>query len=257
MATQSDDVLGTRADKIDLGTLNAPALPEKAEDGRTPTLNGMGCATEWVYGISQEFVDFASRCKRPVLDGGAAYGAASVAALKGGATVIANDLCKEQLAYLVSQVADCMPDALPRLYIKPGALPDGFDLPKGSLDAVHLSRVMHFFGPEEVEKMMKNAHEWLATGGKLFIITMSPWHHAMSCLNLGPEYERRLRAGERFPGIGDDFGSGSSTAPGKKSHAIDPTLIARLAIENNFMIEKVMLCEGPENMDYTGAVLVK
>ena len=254
---EDEELLGTRADRIELSMMKVPELPEKAEDGRTPTLNGMGCATEWVYGITQEFVDFASGCKRPVLDGGAAYGAASVAALKRGATVVANDLSEEQLAYLVSQVAKSMPDALPRLYIKPGALPNGFDLPKGSLGAVHLSRVLHFFGPEEVENMMKKAHEWLATGGKLFIITMSPWHHAMTGLKLGAEYERRLRAGERFPGIGEDFGSGSSTAPGKRSHAIDPTLMARLAIENSFMIEKIILCEGPENMDYTGAVLVK
>ena len=58
---------GVKASLFDLNSVEVPKLPEKADDGRTPTLNGMGCATEWIYGITQDFVNFAGTCRYPVL----------------------------------------------------------------------------------------------------------------------------------------------------------------------------------------------
>lgn len=55
-----------------------------------PVLNGDGYATLDLEPFSQEFIDYSSKIKYPVLDAGAAYGLTSITALRKGATVICN-----------------------------------------------------------------------------------------------------------------------------------------------------------------------
>ena len=98
-----------------------------------------------------------------------------VAALKKGAIVIANDIEEGSLYYIMKR-KELNNDDRERLYLKKGFVPFDMDFEPNSLGAIHASRVMHFFKPEEVKHFFKKAHEWLVNNGILFIITSSPLH---------------------------------------------------------------------------------
>src|SRR5262245_32852905 len=119
-------------------------MPE-AKAGLIPTLNQMGWMTVGLDAFSQAFVDFAPTAPGPVLDIGAAYGVASIAALNKGARVIANDLDPRHLEIL----RDNAPSAYARnLSLRPGAFPDELDFEEDSLGGILACRILHFFdGP--------------------------------------------------------------------------------------------------------------
>ena len=96
---------------------------------RQPTRNRMGWTSNQPNELSRLFIDFCGSAQAPVLDLGAAYGVATVPALEAGARVIANDLDSDHLFEI--------PDH-PNLTRLAGRFPD-FDLPPGSLAAVHAS----------------------------------------------------------------------------------------------------------------------
>lgn len=255
-----EGVLGVRADAVDIGSLPRAELPAEEADGRIETLNKMGSATKDLSWVSQEFVAFAAQSVLPVLDGGAAFGAATVAALEQGASVVANDVCQGHLDFIVASAASAVgAAALSRLYVKGGALPDGVVFPPDSLGAVHLSRVMHFFAPEEFVRMFANAARWLAPGGKMFVATMSPFHHLAH--GLDEAYEQNKAANAEWAGVignfADSYGEGyPGSAPETGLLAVDTSVVERVALENHFRIERLELFGGPEGRDYVGAVLV-
>ena len=59
---------------LDLSKVPNLKMPPPADDGRIPVYNGNGYATLDLEPLSQEFIDYSSTIKEPVLDGGAAYG---------------------------------------------------------------------------------------------------------------------------------------------------------------------------------------
>ena len=167
---------GTLLSNIDLSTIPNPELPPKAEDGRIPVYNGDGYASPDPHPLSQEFVSFSSTVQSPVLDIGAAYGLTSINALKKGATVICNEKEKKQLEY-ICHIKSITEDEKKRLYLKHGSILE-IDFPNNSLWAIHISRVMHFFKPNEVELFFQKAYKWFIPNGRLYIITMSQYHYA-------------------------------------------------------------------------------
>ena len=72
---------GTNVGTLDLSKIPDVQLPEPAPDGRLLTLSNFGYATQGLLGPSEAFVEFASKCKDPVLDIGASFGETTVAAL--------------------------------------------------------------------------------------------------------------------------------------------------------------------------------
>src|SRR5690606_16142727 len=68
------------------------------------TLNQMGYMFIKPEKFMQSFIDFSAEISDPVLDIGAAYGIATLAALEKGACVVANDLDKRHLDILKSKV---------------------------------------------------------------------------------------------------------------------------------------------------------
>ena len=110
---------GIHASEVDLSKVEDIKLPEPAPDGRIKVLSDKGYATTNIMGTSKEFVDFSPSCKFPVFDIGCAYGETTVAALKKGATVIANDIEEGSLKYLIKR-KELNDDDRKRLYLKKG-----------------------------------------------------------------------------------------------------------------------------------------
>ena len=89
--------------------------------GFIPTLNNMGYMTSTLDLYSQKFVKLASKCKGTVVDIGAAYGIATLAALKAGkCQVVANDIEQGHLDHIRKSAKKDKE----RLTLKRGSFPD-------------------------------------------------------------------------------------------------------------------------------------
>ena len=248
---------GIYASSLDLNQIENIELPSPAPDGRIPTMNQRGFMTVNNDEISQLWVDYSKQCKTPVFDGGAAYGVATIAALKQGATVISNDSCEKHLLYIVKS-PQLNEDDRKRLYLYPGSLPN-IDLPESSIGAIHLCRMMHFFHPDECEKMFENAKKWLVPNGLFFLVIMSPWHYTAP-KDFYKQYEKKIQEGELFPGQITDFtinsGQKFQGACTTYLHSMDPQVVMRLATKYGFIIKRLQIYGGKNDCDYTGAIMI-
>src|SRR5262245_35352646 len=166
--------------------------PNTVEDGLIPTDNAMGIMTEEPSPAAEAFIAGAARARRPLLEIGAAYGNATLPALRAGGTVIANDLSASELAVLASAAPE---DDRKRLVILPARFPEEIRLGDGSVSAVLAAQVLHFFDGPTVELAFRCVHGWLEAGGAWHVVVMTP---SLSFYRtLRPEYEKRARAGER------------------------------------------------------------
>lgn len=245
------ETFGTLLSNIDISKIPNPELPPPAEDGRIPVYNGDGYASPEPHPLSQEFVLFSSNSKYPVLDIGAAYGLISINALKNGATVICNEKEKKQLEY-ICHIKSITQEEKKRLYLKHGSILE-IDFPKESLGAIHMSRVMHFFKPNEVELFFQKAYNWLIPNGRIYIITMSQYHYG-NPEGFSDYYNKEIKKGTEFPGMINDYKFKNEKYV---LHAIDPTVMVRLANKYGFICKKIELSGGKNDDDYTCAILVK
>ena len=90
----------------------------------------------------------------------------------------------------------------PRFRSQPGKLPD-VDFPAGSFGAILCARTLHFLLARDIELTVRKMFDWLLPGGRVFLITDSPyvgpwWKSA-------PEYERRKREGCPWPGFVNNY----------------------------------------------------
>src|SRR5690348_11236078 len=123
--------------------------PTAVEEGLIPTDDAMGIMTEELSPAAEAFVGQAAAARRPLLEVGAAYGNATLPALRAGATVIANDLSASQLQVLASAAADA---DRKRLVLLPARFPDDVRLGEGGLAAILAAQVLHFFDGPTVER---------------------------------------------------------------------------------------------------------
>lgn len=211
-------------------------IPKADPSGRfIPTLNEMGFMTTQLDPYSQSFVEYAIKIKEPVLEVGAAYGVATLAALSRGATVYCNDIDIRHLK-IVEQQAN--KNDLARLKLVPGAFPKELDFPENSFGAILMARVIHFFDPETLQLAMKKAYSWLKPGGKLVIIADTPYLKNMA--DFIPEYERRVKNGDKWPGImGDPKQFTNNPHFHDFLHVLDDKVLSRVLSEQGFEVEKI------------------
>jgi SAM-dependent methyltransferase len=163
-------------------------------DNNVRTLNQLGWSSLMPDEYAAAFAAFSVSCTEPVLDIGAGFGSATLAALAAGSAVIANDVDAGHLTSIeASATARGQHD---RLTVMQGRFPD-FELPDCGLGAVNASRVLHFLTGAEIERGVERLHRWLVSGGKVFLLAQTPWcANTIRCTEL---YESRL-AFERWPG---------------------------------------------------------
>ena len=162
---------------------------------RIPTHNRTGWASNQLNEVSELFVAFCRGAKLPVLDIGAAFGIASLAALKTGATVIANDLEPGHLS-AISHAAN--PEDSRRLILIPGRFPRQLKFAEASLSAVHASNVFHFLTGPQIEQGFSAIAHWLTPGGKLFVQASAPWQQPFQAFV--PVFQSRRESGVDWPG---------------------------------------------------------
>src|SRR5688572_9836544 len=159
------------------------------------TLNSHGRTSNIPNEYSQFFIEFSEISSKPVLDIGAAFGVASIPALKTGAAVYANDIEVSHLKILYEQT----PLHLRKnLKVISGHFPDELEFAAGSFAAVHASNLLNFLSGEKITKGLGKIFRWLTPGGKLFLISGTPY--ARNIKQFIPVYEQRKKRGLKWPG---------------------------------------------------------
>jgi SAM-dependent methyltransferase len=224
-------------------TTSDPVLPKSSVPGLIPTLNNTGWMTETLDDYSRAFTEHAGSIGTECLDIGCAYGVATLPALAGGARVLACDLEPRHLEILDRRVPR---QDRERFRSQPGAMP-GVDFPPGSFGAILCARALHFLRPRDVELTVRKMYDWTAPGGRIFLITDSPyvgpwWKSA-------PEYERRKRECCPWPGLVENYaallppGTDATKHPGF-INPMDPDILRRVAGEAGFEVLDAAFLRG-------------
>lgn len=177
--------------KIDANLKMPPLISEYL----VMTLNNMGMMTTFIDDYSKRFIQYASKQDKPILEIGAAYGAISIAALKAGATVIANDIEPQHLQILYNQTPE---DCRSRLTLLPGRFPGDINLPFSSLSGCYIARTLGFLKIPDMQRGLKILFDCLRPKGKILIISATVFTVALK--NIIPIYEQRCRDNEEWPG---------------------------------------------------------
>jgi len=212
------------------------------------TRNRMGWISEVLGPVSVLFVEFCATgfCDEaaPALDVGAAAGAASEAALRAGAWVIANDLDAAPLKELERRVRREGSEAeQARLCVKPGRFPREPHFEPESLGAVHACNVFHFLTGNQLALGVGKVARWLRPGGKLFVQAATPYQAPFEAIL--PEYERRVARGAKWPGWVEKIGAYSKhrllgQMP-RSIHLLDEKVLTRVCVDAGLEVERAWL----------------
>ncbi len=213
------------------------AIPSPVSPMLIPTLNLTGFMTSWIDPYTQAFIEFAGNAQGPVLDIGAAYGIATLAALNTGAQVIACDPDERHLQICAERAPS---EQKNRLQLLQGSLPDQIDITKESIGAIICSRVLHFLTGDEIEQAVYNMFNWLLPGGRVYLIADTPYSGFLK--SFVPIYQKRKSQGEAWPGQIDNFSQfmPPELAPNLPQffHTLEPDTLSPLCEKAGFIVEK-------------------
>jgi len=210
------------------------------------TTNNQRGFTYLLSPFGEAFVDFSKNSKYPVLDVGAAFGVATIPALEAGANVIAVDLDKSHLEKLVQNVPAHLKDKVKTI----ASRFQDVKFPSNSLGAVYISQVLPFLNGQEIEDRFQKIYEWLVPGGKLFVVSFTPYiQHVASYI---PLYEQKKSQDLAWAGYISDLSKYSfdneiaKNLPNQINH-LDADDLRMTCLKYGFIVEKLELFGDPHN----------
>ncbi|MDP3531926.1 MAG: class I SAM-dependent methyltransferase [Alphaproteobacteria bacterium] len=213
-------------------------MPEPNVIGLVKTLNNMGYMVTKPDILIKRFIDYMGITKGRFLDVGAAFGEASIQALKAGASYgIANDIDEKQIKILENRID---PELRSKMAFMPGSFPDKVTWPKDSdhLDGILIARVLHFFDGPQIERALKISFEKLKPGGKIFILVSAPYVRQLE--GLRKAMEEGKQKGEKWPGYTKNVWSFSPFMADiiqPEFHMLDFDVLSKAICETGFIME--------------------
>lgn len=214
--------------------------------GMIPTLNDTGFMFEVRDSFTNDFISYAGQSTLPVLELGCAYGVASIPALEAGARVTASDMEPRHLEILKDKVPAHL---LGNLELVVATLPQA-EFPAGRYGAILCSRVLHFLSGEDIETSVRKMAQWLAPGGRLYLVADTPygiWRKKI------PEFEAGKAAGMRWPGMMVGLHNYLAADPPPKPtekppfmNVLDPELLARTCTEAGLEVIEAAFIPRPD-----------
>ncbi|MBT4879680.1 MAG: class I SAM-dependent methyltransferase [Alphaproteobacteria bacterium] len=204
----------------------------------TPTLNKMGYMFSDITEYGEAFVDYASQLSVPVVDIAAAYGVATKRALKKGAHMVyANDIDPRHLAILKQNVPE---NHQHRLKTFVGSFPEELDFQQDSIGAVLIANVFHYLTGPQISMGITRLKSWLQPGGKVFVITGTPYTRMWESYIPGFYEEKKKKS--LWPGwfgnIEQDKQVRMNDIP-SFMHFFDIEVLERCFVEEGFKVEKI------------------
>lgn len=197
---KDDNDFGVKADNTNLTDNTSIQIPVSLKKGEAATLNQKGFMKFHLDDFSKEFIQFSIKQKDWVMDVGSAYGVTVLPILEGGGKIIANDIDYRHLLIIKRKASK---ETWDNLYLNYGKFPEDNKIAHDSLGAILMCRVAHFFNEKEMEETIKKCFKILKPGGKLFFVTMSPYHHKLN--GFIEIYNKRWKSGITWPGIITDM----------------------------------------------------
>lgn len=259
---KTNNPLGVQATDPALDSYDRLTMPAPHPDGKIPTLNRTGLMTQDRDPFSEAFIEEAQRCGMPVLEIGAAYGITTIEALKRGAVIVANDIEPRHLIILRQRTPK---EYYKNLYLDASAFPKETNFPNDTFGAVLMCRVAHLFTPEEMELSLDKIEKILKPGGKLYITTISPYHHEFA--NFQEIYNERWEKGIKWPGVITnlkDYLPNISDIIPNYAHIMDDRPLVDALTKHGFLIEKSLFYDYVRpnkslriGKEYYGVIAVK
>lgn len=182
---------------------NGLSFPTPEADGRVQTLNRKGAMSPGIDRVTAMFLEDIKNKK--ALEVGVSYGNILIEALKRGCSAyVANDLDIRHLQITALRLEEKIKtnelpaDSAKRIQFLPGSYPSEIEGAENSFDSILIARVLHFFSPVELEAAIKKSYRLLKPGGKIYAIAITPFVKRFE--SFIPEYERRLKSGDLYPG---------------------------------------------------------
>lgn len=173
-------------------------------DERTETLNGKGAMFLIEDKITQQFL--AQVTNKKMVEIGIAYGNVLLESLRRGcAHYTAIDIEQQHLSIAAANIQKEIPHEIINQKVRfyPGSYPEAIQLDTEQYDAILASRVVHFFTPEQFEKALIDFYRILKPGGKVYVLTGSPYVKLYQ--SFIPIYEQRKKDGIKYPGYVDSL----------------------------------------------------
>ncbi len=219
------------------------------------TRNRMGWSSETAHEVNLAFAEYAGTCKEPVLDLGAGFGVATIAALRAGAVmVVANDLDHEALQSIDARIPVSMRD---RFQARPGRFPAELEFAGESLGAIHASNVLHFLDPTDFETGIAKMFDWLVPNGTIFVMVNSTFIENFK--DFIPHFLQRKGDGEKWPGWVENLTEHTSHPTLQylppSLHLFDAEILSRAFTAGGFTIDVVKEFRRsglPESLWYDG-----
>ncbi len=216
------------------------SIQKPGADGRTQTLNRKGAASASFDYAMRKFLEFGKG--KEILEIGGCYGDVMLQALRQSeADLKQNEATKYVLSDLDERhlfiAARCLSEKIQQNWLHQGSanqvkfiqvdITKAYQIQKlDQYDAVYVGKVFHFFTPEQLELAVKHLFLLLKPEGQIFITALSPYlKHYEKFI---PEYERRVSAGEEYPGYIKklrDYIDISNSTPLQITNMIDETFL--------------------------------
>lgn len=238
---------------------NEPTMPEATDRGMIPTLNNKGFMSTSLDPVSAAFTVFAGQSEGMSLDLGCAYGVASLAALKLGANITACDMDLGHVQVLLSKVEKTQKNRIDGVVAQ---MPDIAFQPD-SFSAILCSRALHFLDGDDVTATVAVMAEWLIKGGKVFLVTDTPYTGFWA--RGADDYEKRKLADDPWPGFIPDVTvylpeQARSKANMRHLNPMDPDTLARVCKQAGLSVEYAAFSgrpDQPNSKAHAGVIATK